>query len=91
MSLARYAKKRDQVEDAIVEALILAGCRVWRIDRPFDLIVGLGGRLSLLECKTGNAPLTPQQAAELAGCQFEGLPVYVVRTPEEALAAVRGW
>ena len=51
-----------------------------------DLIVGYAGRISLLECKTGRSKRTPAQE------QFHALwaqyPVHVVRTPEQALAAV---
>ena len=88
MSLARYAKKRDLSEPAIVAALEAAGCKVWKLDRPFDLLVGRAGRFSVLECKSGKAKPTDAQADEIRACQAGGLPVYVVRTPEEALQAI---
>jgi hypothetical protein len=88
MSLSRYAKKRDVSEPVIVQALRSAGARVWQLDRPFDLLVGLRGRFVVLECKTGKRKATDAQVAELDACKAGGLPVYVVRTPEEALQAV---
>jgi predicted amidohydrolase len=88
MSLSRYAKKRDVSEPDIVQALRSAGARVWQLDRPFDLLVGLRGRFVVLEVKTGKARTTDAQATELDACQAGGLPVFVVRTPEDAIQAV---
>ena len=88
MSLSRYAKKRDVSEPVIVQALRAAGARVWQLDRPFDLLVGIRGRFVVLECKTGTRKATDQQQAELHACQAGGLPVYIVRTAEDALQAI---
>ena len=88
MSLSRYAKKRDVSEPTIIEALRAAGARVWQLDRPFDLLVGIRGRFVVLECKTGKRKATDQQEAELHACLAGGLPVYVVRTPDDALQAI---
>lgn len=87
MSLSRYAKKRDSSEPEIVKALRAAGCRVWQLDRPFDLLVGFRGRLTVLECKTGKRVRKDQQhqTDELLESQAMGLPVYRVTTPDEAL------
>ena len=88
MSLSRFAKKRDASEPEIVQALRKAGARVWQLDRPFDLLVGFSGRFTVLEVKTGKGKATDAQHAELHACQAGGLPVYLVRTPVEALQAV---
>lgn len=88
MSLARHAKKRDTSEGEIVDALRLIGCLVWRIDVPFDLLVSFGGRLYMLECKSGKSKLTPLQELQLAACQRHGAPVAVVRSVSDALAAI---
>ena len=90
MSLARFSKKRDTSEPQIVQALRSAGCRVWMLDRPFDLLVGFSGRFTVLEVKSHHRERKDQQhqSTELRACQAGGLPVYVVRTPEEALQAV---
>ena len=91
MSLWRKAAKRDTAEAPIVAALEAAGVKVWRLSQPFDLLCGLRGRFVVLECKTGNRKPDKrqvQQNADLADCHRKGLPVYVVRTPEEALQAI---
>lgn len=89
MTLARFAKRRDQSEREIVDALRLVGCLVWQIDRPFDLLVARAGRLYLLECKTtAKHKLTDLQVLEYEACQRYGAPVAIVTTPSEALAAV---
>ncbi len=90
MSLIRRAAKRDLTEPAIVAALEAAGAKVWRLSQPLDLLVGRGGRFVLLECKTGKRVRKdqPAQDATLADCHRRGLPVYVVRTPEDALQAI---
>ena len=91
VSLARWAKKRDTAEPAIVQALEAVGCRVWKLDRPFDLLVGRLGRFTVLEVKSNHRKPDKRQKAqtdELAAAKAGGLPVFVVRTPEEALEAV---
>ena len=90
MSLARFSKRRDKAEPAIVEALQAAGAKVWRLDRPFDLLVGRAGRFTVLEVKSTRRVRKDQQAQtdELHACQAGGLPVYRVHTPAEALQAV---
>ena len=91
MSLARFAKKRDTAEPAIVEALLAARCKVWKLDRPFDLLVGIAGRFVVLEVKSNNRkpdPRQQKQTDELRDAQAGGLPVYRVQTLEDALQAV---
>lgn len=90
MSLARFAKKRDATEPPIVEALEAVGAWVWRIDLPLDLLVAYRGRLLLLEVKSNTKQRKDRakQTETIAKCQRGGLPVYVVRTPEDALQAI---
>ena len=88
MTLNRYATKRDTSEPEIVAALELVGAIVWKMDRPFDLLVGWCGRLYMLEAKTGKAALNNDQVRELKRCQSAGLPVAVVRSASDALAAI---
>lgn len=95
MTLRRYAKKRDTVEPAIVEALERAGFEVWRIDLC-DLIVRRQswppGRVQLLECKTPygkkapRARLDKRQEAQANFLSSTGTPI--VTTPLEALRAL---
>ena len=90
MTLARFAKKRDATEPPIVEALEGVGAWVWRIDLPLDLLVAYRGRLLLLEVKSNTRQRKDlaRQTETIARCQRDGLPVYVVRTPEDALQAI---
>ena len=88
MSLSRYAKRRDNVEAEIVDALKAFGAKCWRLDRPFDLLVGFREKFFVLECKSGKRPLTAEQADELDECKAGGLPVFVVRSADEALQAI---
>ena len=86
--MARFSKRRDANEAEIVMALRKAGAVVWFMDRPFDLLVGHRGRLVALEVKTRTAKLKPSQVEALAESIVRGLPFFVVRTAEEALAAL---
>ena len=86
----RYARKRDQNEPPIVEALRRAGALVWRLGATGvpDLLVGKGGRWVLLEVKMPGKSLNSNQEPFFADCAGERLPVRIVRTPEEALEAL---
>jgi hypothetical protein len=91
VTIWRRAAKRDTSEPAIVAALEKAGAKVWRLALPLDLLVGYHGRFLLLEVKSNaRKPDKRQkvQTATIAACQSGGLPVYLVRTPEDALQAV---
>jgi hypothetical protein len=48
----RYAARKDSNEKAIVQALRDAGCYVWIIGLPVDLLVGYGSKTLLMEIKT---------------------------------------
>lgn len=87
MTLHRRAAKRDAIEPEVIEALRSAGARVWQLSRPFDLLCGFSGRFTVLEVKSGKAGrLTAAQRDDLD--RVHGLPVYVVRSVDEALRAV---
>lgn len=88
MSLVRRAKKRDANEPEIVHALRKAGAVVWYQDKPFDLLVGFRGRLIAMEVKTPFGKLKPSQVEALAESIVRGLPFYVVRSVDDALAAL---
>jgi hypothetical protein len=88
VSLWRKDARRDANEVEIVSALELVGARVWRLNKPFDLIVGWGGRLFMLEVKTATGKLKAEQLRELDRCHADGLPVAVVRTVSDALQAI---
>lgn len=96
MSLHRRDAKRDANEAPIVEALRAAGASVERLSGPDlpDLLVGWQGANVLLEVKreagkrggTSNRKLLPGQVAWRDA--WRGRPPVIVRTPEEALAAI---
>jgi hypothetical protein len=87
VSLARYAKRRDEAEAAIIAALERAGCSVLQCDHP-DLIVGRGNQNYLLEVKRPGyttADLTPAQKLMLATWNGQ---YAIVTSPTEAAEAV---
>lgn len=91
------ARKVDDNQPEIVAALRKAGCKVY-VSSSFgegfpDLIVGYAGVIRLLEVKDGDKPpsarkLTKPQEAFFK--EWEGLPVYVVESPKQALDIVSG-
>lgn len=89
----RQAAKRDISEPAIVKALRDAGYWVAQVSDAGlpDLIVGRTGRkpIVLMECKTGDAGLTPAQVTFWQ--QSEGATRFIVRTPEQALKVAETW
>ena len=88
MSLWRQAARRDENESEIVRLLELVGARVWRLTKPFDLLVGFRGRLWLLEVKTEKGKLTREQMRDYDLATADGLPVAIVKTAGEALRVI---
>ena len=86
----RVKVKRDANERAIVEALRWVGCAVQTLEQgkgcPDLLVCDETGRLVLMEVKQPGEKLTKAQVKWHATWPGK---VYVVHTPEEALAAVR--
>lgn len=63
----RYAARVDANQAAIVSALRAAGCSVWIIGLPVDLLVGVNGQTALVEVKDGpKKKHTPLQQAFMA-------------------------
>lgn len=86
-----HGAKRDDTEPAIVTALELAGWTVIKVsDAGFpDLVVLRKGVVRFLEVKSPGGTLTPAQEKTFRRIQGAMATVHVVRTPEEALMAVR--
>lgn len=87
----RRAAHVDSTQPVIVRALKAVGADVMRITCPdrdgcWDLLCGFRGRDFKLEVKGPTTPLSPAQLELHA--TWRGAPSYVVRTPEEALAAL---
>lgn len=83
MSLNRYAKRRDDNERAIIDALEKCGCSVEQLD-VIDLLVERAGVKFLLEVKRPKGgKLTPAQVKFRRRFKFT-----VVTCPLDALRAV---
>jgi len=97
-----YAKKRDENEAGIVDALRRLGARVYLLDGKAgipDLLVGWQGRTTLIEVKQidtdrvkqnhrdGRAGLDPDQFDFHRG--WRGGPCLVVTSVDEAISALR--
>ena len=97
MSLNRRSPRRDGSEPGIVRALTAIGCSVQPLSGKGvpDLLVGVGGLTLLLECK---APAGPRGGVSGRGLtedqetwqrNWRGSRVWIARTTEDAIAAVR--
>jgi hypothetical protein len=89
MSVTRPRYKVDANQNAIVDALLAAGCAVQSLAMcgagvP-DLLVAAGGVLHLLEVKQPGETLTPYQRK---WAELWPMAVAVVDSPDAALAAV---
>ena len=82
--------QQDANANEIVSVLRQAGCAVVFIQGQVvagvpDILVSRAGRMYLLEIKAKAGRLSPKQKVFIATWQA---PVFVVRSPDEALAAV---
>jgi hypothetical protein len=85
-----YAAKRDAVEPAIIAVFQAAGWSVQPLNGkglPDLLVAPPGGRPLLVEVKTGNAGLTPDQKTWHGA--WRGEPVQIVRNEAQARKLVR--
>ena len=89
MKRRSHAKRVDANQAEIIEALKAIGCSVLVIEEPVDLLVGHRNVTFLLEVKNpeGFDTLTGKQIQFIE--TWRGSPVYVVRSVEEAVNAVR--
>lgn len=82
----------DRNASAVVSALRAAGATVWYIESAAgvaglpDLLVGHRGATYLLEVKTPRGRIKDAQAAFIR--DWRGGPAIIVRSPEQALAAI---
>ncbi len=89
--MRHHGAKRDDAEPNIVTALELAGWTVIKVsDAGFpDLVCLRKCVVRFLEVKSPGGTLTAAQEKTFRRIQGAMVPVHVVRTPEEALMAVR--
>lgn len=83
----RRAARVDENQAAIVLALRSAGCNVWVIGLPVDLLVGKNFRTVLVEVKTAKGKYTPLQEEFMS--DWNGGPVATIRDVEGALTLAR--
>ena len=88
----RRAARKDGTKDEIVATLRAAGCVVYDLRQPVDLLVGANGRTMLVECKDGRKPpsaqkYTPAQVAFMS--TWTGGPVATVNDIAGALTVAR--
>ncbi len=93
MSINRYAARTDSNQAEIVAALRAAGCSVWIIGLPVDLLVGNNGKTLCVEVKrmTGKLVPKPTKHTKLQRefmMSWTGGPVATVTDAESALRAV---
>ena len=86
-----HAKRVDDSQKPIVDALRAAGIAVYVIGLPLDLLCAVrlpeGWKTLLLEVKDADGRFTKTQAEFMAEWPGE---IHVVRSPEEALRACFG-
>ena len=89
MGIPRRAAKIDDNQPDIIRALKACGIQVEIIGKPVDLLVynPRSQETSLVECKALDGRLTEDQVKFIA--RWSG-PVHIVRSAEEAVAAVLG-
>ncbi len=88
----RRAARTDANKAEIVSAFRAAGCVVWDLKLPVDLLVGANGKTMLVEIKDGRKVPSAQKYTKLQEsflATWIGGPVATVRDVEGALTAAR--
>lgn len=83
----RRAARTDGNKAEIVAALRQAGCSVYDLRMPVDLLVGKNGKTMLVEIKDKGGRYTPAQEAFMQ--TWQGGAVATVRDVEGALTVAR--
>lgn len=85
MTIKRWDAKRDLAEKPIVERFKELGCKVTRLDKPLDLLVGVKMGVwriwVLCEVKTGDGDYTKAQIEFMD--EHEGWPIFTLRTTKD--------
>lgn len=86
----RRAARTDSNKAAIVQALKAAGCMVYDLRLPVDLLVYRAGRLMLVEIKDGTKPPSARKHTALqAEFLAAGWPIHTVKSVDETLALLK--
>lgn len=94
MTIQRWSARADGTRHEIVQALKAAGCIVFDLRRPVDLLIGFQGRTLLLELKRppgprgGTSGRKHTKAQESFLSTWNGGPVATVHDVEGALRAI---
>lgn len=92
----RATPRRDENEGPVIEALEAAGCVVKKMGSKGmpDLVILVPARgrkpafLAMVEVKGPKGKLRPEQARFFELVRGKDVPIYVVRTPSEALKVI---
>ena len=90
MTLHRRNPRRDSTEADIIAALEAIGVHVSRVSGAGipDLLCSYRGKFFLVECKSRRGKLTAAQERFMS--DTVDCPVFVVRSPDEAVDAAQG-
>lgn len=83
----RFAARVDKNQQEIVETLRDAGCYVWVIGLPVDLLVGYNGRTYLVEVKDGPKKVLTRLQQDFFG-KWIGGSLHRIDGPEDALRMI---
>ncbi len=83
---ARRHTRRDTNEREIIDALRKAGCQVWQLDQPCDLVVTKNKTTYMMEVKETKGKLSPDQIKFFA--EWSGGHLHVVRSIEQAIYVI---
>ena len=91
MSINRFNARRDINEKEIVQAFLVAGCSVERIDTPMDLLVSINGTNILVEVKSSKkSKFTKRQEKFIATWQGAWCRVETVAQAMDVVRELKG-
>ena len=83
----RYAARVDANQQQVVSALRAAGCYVYVIGLPVDLLVGYNGQTYLVEIKDGSKKALTRLQQDFFG-NWIGGSLYRIDSPDDALRMI---
>lgn len=92
MTISRTAAKRDGNEPAIIRVARALGAVVLQQSGEGlpDLLVGIAGKMYLVEVKMPGEPLKPAQEKTFAALRAVGVPVFIAEEPSDMRALLDG-
>ncbi len=83
----RYAARVDKNQQDVVKALRDAGCYVYVLGLPVDLLVGIGDQVYLVEIKDGPSKQLTRLQQDFFG-NWTGGSLYRINSVEDALRMI---